>query len=192
MVNLHMQVSKRPFHSICITHCSLIVHQVNKPITDSPLLMSSYISHLTQLRCTGWSAKMDSMSCNGPHSSEFYTSMYDQFPCYESLCDGFSSIKMFDKEQEERSDPLPTPSHPQAFTWGSEMFSFDDSESVSSSERQTLLNSLSDSNTSKTTLVVKFRDSIDVIASPILLESLQRYIEVSLTVTRLASFETVL
>ena len=28
--------------------------QVNKPITDSPLLMSSYISHLTQLRCAHW------------------------------------------------------------------------------------------------------------------------------------------
>lgn len=28
--------------------------QVNKPITDSPLLMSSYISHLSQYRCSYW------------------------------------------------------------------------------------------------------------------------------------------
>ena len=30
--------------------------QINKPITESPLLMSSYISHLTQLRCSNWNA----------------------------------------------------------------------------------------------------------------------------------------
>ena len=30
--------------------------QVDKPITESPLLMSSYISHLTQLRCSNWNA----------------------------------------------------------------------------------------------------------------------------------------
>lgn len=29
--------------------------QVNKPIIDSPLLMSSYVSHLSQVKCTNWS-----------------------------------------------------------------------------------------------------------------------------------------
>lgn len=28
--------------------------QVNKPIIDSPLLMSSYVSHLSQVRCSNW------------------------------------------------------------------------------------------------------------------------------------------
>ena len=28
--------------------------QVNKPITESPLLMTSYISHLSQYRCSYW------------------------------------------------------------------------------------------------------------------------------------------
>ena len=32
--------------------------QVNKPITESPLLMSSYISHLTQLRCSNWASNL--------------------------------------------------------------------------------------------------------------------------------------
>ena len=151
--------------------------QVNKPITESPLLMSSYISHLTQLRCRSWENKIDSMTGKGPHSAEFYGSVFEQFPCYEMIQEGFSGIKMYDRDQEEHSDPIPTPSHPQGFTWGSDMFSFDDTDSFSSNDQQTLMNSLSDSNTSKTTLIVKLRDSIDVIASPILLESLQRYIE---------------
>ena len=151
--------------------------QVNKPITESPLLMSSYISHLTQLRCKSWENKIDSMTGKGPHSAEFYGSVFEQFPCYEMMSEGFSCIKMFDRDQEENNDPIPTPSHPQGFTWGSDMFSFDDTDSFSSNDQQTLINSLSDSNTSKTTLIVKLRDSIDVIASPILLESLQRYIE---------------
>ena len=143
----------------------------------SPLLMSSYISHLTQLRCRSWENKIDSMTGKGPHSAEFYGSVFEQFPCYEMISEGFSCIKMYDKDQEENSDPIPTPSHPQGFTWGSDMFSFDDTDSFSSNDQQTLMNSLSDSNTSKTTMIVKLRDSIDVIASPILLESLQRYIE---------------
>ena len=103
--------------------------------------------------------------------------MFEQFPCYEMINEGFSGIKMYDREQEESTEPIPTPSHPQGFTWGSDMFSFEDTDSFSSNDQQTLMNSLSDSNTSKTTLIVKLRDSIDVIASPILLESLQRYIE---------------
>lgn len=28
--------------------------QVNRQIIDSPMLMSSYVSHLTQVRCTNW------------------------------------------------------------------------------------------------------------------------------------------
>lgn len=151
--------------------------QVNKPITESPLLMSSYISHLSQLRCRSWENKIDSTTGKGPHSAEFYGSVFEQFPCYEMISEGFSGIKMYDREQEDNSEPIPTPSHPQGFTWGSDMFSFDDTDSFSSNDPQTLMNSLSDSNTSKATLIVKVRDSIDVIASPILLESLQRYIE---------------
>ena len=30
--------------------------QINQPITRSPLLMSCYISHMTQLNCTHWSS----------------------------------------------------------------------------------------------------------------------------------------
>ena len=35
-----------------------VCFQINKPITESPLLMSSYISHLTQLRCSNWNSNL--------------------------------------------------------------------------------------------------------------------------------------
>ena len=96
------------------------------------------------------------------------------------LQEGFSCIKMWDREQEENKrgeQPLPTPSHPQGFNWGEDMFCPEDSPTSSSGGKNTLLHSLSDSNTSKATVIVRFRDSVDIVSSPIMLESLQRYIE---------------
>lgn len=82
-----------------------------------------------------------------------------------------------DPTSAKNSEPFHTPSHPQGFTWGEDMFAAEDDSSTSSGGRQTLLHSLSDSNTSKATIIVKFRDSVDIVASPIMLESMQRYIE---------------
>ena len=154
MVNLHMQV--------------------NKPITESPLLLSSYLPHLTQLRCKTWDAKNSSLTRR-------QTNLLQQFPHFEMLQEGFSCIQMWDREQEDRregEEPLPTPSHPQGFTWGEDMFlGAEDSSSTSSNEKNTLLHSLSDSNTSKATVIIRFREAVDIVTSPIMLESLQRYIE---------------
>ena len=81
-------------------------------------------------------------------------------------------------DQKKPPEPFPTPSHPQGFSWTWEdMSGTEEDTSSSSAGRQTLLHSLSDSNTSKATIVVRFRDSVDIVASPIMLESLQRYIE---------------
>jgi hypothetical protein len=146
--------------------------QVNKPITESPLLLSSYLPHLTQLRCRAWETGTTSLSRR-------QTNLLQQFPHFEMLQEGFSCIRMEEREggEGDAEEALPTPSHPQGFTWGEDMFRAQDSPESSPSQGNTLLHSLSDSNTSKATIIVRFRDSVDIVASPIMLESLQRYIE---------------
>ena len=100
------------------------------------------------------------------------------------MFEGFSCIKMFDKDGEEclANNPIPTPSHPQGFTWGEDMFSLEDLDPETPSDKETLLQTLSDMNTSKSTIIIQFRDSVDIVTSPIMLESLQRCVE-SLTPT---------
>ena len=39
------------------------------------------------------------MTGKGPHSTEFYGSVFEKFPCYEMISEGFSCIKMYDKDQ---------------------------------------------------------------------------------------------
>ena len=78
-------------------------------------------------------------------------------------------------DQNKPPEPFSTPSHPQGFSWTWEdMSGTEEDTSPSSAGRQTLLHSLSDSNTSKATIVIRFQDSV---ASPMMLESLQRYFE---------------
>ena len=69
--------------------------QVNKPITDSPLLMSSYISHLTQLRCAHWTDPVaafhhEQQQQNGDGGGKILAD-------FDVLEEGFSVIKMCDK-----------------------------------------------------------------------------------------------
>ena len=140
--------------------------QVNKPITDSPLLMSSYISHLTQLRCGYW---------NEPPSSGSSTAQSEKpqvlvngtngkiLADFDMLEEGFSVIKMCDKKmadgEEDEKEEL------KEFDWDAQMEMGADSEFVSS---------LSDCNTSKTTIIVNFKGAIDIICCPIMLESVEK------------------
>ena len=75
---------------------------MNKPITDSPLLMSSYISHLTQLRCANWTDPVaafhhEQQQNSGGNSGKILAD-------FDMLEEGFSVIKMCDKAKEEIFD----------------------------------------------------------------------------------------
>ena len=83
-----------------------------------------------------------------------------------------SSLK--DGEDNPGSRHIPTPSHPQGFTWGQDIFSVEDIYPETPSDKETLLQTLSDMNTSKSTIIMQLRDSVDIVTSPIMLESLQR------------------
>ena len=147
--------------------------------------MSSYLTHLTQLRCKNVDLKLNTgNSVKQRPLSDLTCPILETLPCYEMMFEGFSCIKMFDTDGEESlaNKPIPTPSHPQGFTWGENMFSLEDLEPETPSDKETLLQTLSDMNTSKSTIIIQFRDSVDIVTSPIMLESLQKCVE-SLTPT---------
>lgn len=70
--------------------------QVNRLIVDSPMLMSSYVTHLTQAKCTNWDSARQNDQFNQPlfeKNSEdklVYTGMYEEI-CHLKL--GLNAIK---------------------------------------------------------------------------------------------------
>ena len=117
---------------------------MNKPITDSPLLMSSYISHLTQLRCAHWTDPVAAF-----HHEQQQQHNGKILADFDVLEEGFSVIKMCDKvaneEDVEEGQESKAPSG--GVDWDTQM-EFMEGE---------LESSLSDGNTSKTTVIVNFK-----------------------------------
>ncbi len=132
--------------------------QVSRPITDSPLLMSSYISHLTQLRCSYWKETVPVLS----HEPHLHGKIKPEFGMLE---EGFSVIKMKDRQKEQEEEKIATAGHDKHFEW--------DAVPEIGKTRGDFITSLSDPNTSRTTVIVKFSGSIDIICCPIMLQSLE-------------------
>ncbi|XP_076277866.1 transmembrane protein KIAA1109 homolog tweek isoform X6 [Lasioglossum baleicum] len=159
--------------------------QVNKPIVDSPLLMSSYVSHLTQVRCANWS-----QSSIPAGSSAFTTPLFQRtedgrlvyvgakhVPKFETIAEGFTSLKMI-----TRSDGSPTasssnktPTHP--YLWDSATISQMEGEEDHTTHNEEELLAAQHESGSRTTVIVKFKGDVDIMLSPMVLESLQRFID---------------
>ncbi|KAK2588447.1 hypothetical protein KPH14_004440 [Odynerus spinipes] len=158
--------------------------QVNKPIVDSPLLMSSYVSHLTQVRCSNWA--QSSLPSGG---DAFTTPIFQRtedgrlvyvggkyVPKLETIAEGFTSLKMI-----TRSDGSPiagssnkTPTHP--YLWDSTSLNQMEGEDNHTTHDEEELLAAHETG-SRTTVIVKFKGDVDVMISPMVLESLQRFIE---------------
>nr|XP_012134687.1 PREDICTED: uncharacterized protein KIAA1109 isoform X12 [Megachile rotundata] len=159
--------------------------QVNKPIVDSPLLMSSYVSHLTQMRCSNWS--QSSISAG---SGAFTTPLFQRteegrlvyvgaryVPKFETVTEGFTSLKMI-----TRSDGSPvasssnkTPTHP--YLWDSTTLNQMEGEIHHTTHNEEELLTVQHESGSRTTVIVKFKGDVDIMLSPMVLESLQRFID---------------
>ncbi|XP_076663219.1 transmembrane protein KIAA1109 homolog tweek isoform X13 [Andrena cerasifolii] len=159
--------------------------QVNKPIVDSPLLMSSYVSHLTQMRCSNWS--QSSISAGG---GAFTTPLFQRtedgrlvyvggryVPKFETVTEGFTSLKMI-----TRSDGSPvasssnkTPTHP--YLWDSATLTQMEGEEDHTTHNEEELLAVQHESGSRTTVIVKFKGDVDIMLSPMVLESLQRFID---------------
>ncbi|XP_015586515.1 uncharacterized protein KIAA1109 isoform X3 [Cephus cinctus] len=159
--------------------------QVNKPIVDSPLLMSSYVSHLTQVRCSNWS--QSSLPSGG---DAFTTPLFQRtedgrlvyiggryVPKFDTVTEGFTSLKMI-----TRNDGSPmagssnkTPTHP--YLWDNSALIQSESEDDNTAHNEEELLTAQHETGSRTTVIVKLKGDVDIMISPMVLESLQRFID---------------
>uniref|UniRef100_A0A0A9WZW5 Fragile site-associated protein C-terminal domain-containing protein n=1 Tax=Lygus hesperus TaxID=30085 RepID=A0A0A9WZW5_LYGHE len=161
--------------------------QVNKPIVDSPLLMSSYVNHLSQVTCLNWAYS------SFPTGSDAFTVPLFQktddgrlvyvgskfTPRFEKLTEGFTCLKMVNRNREGYSPPPSlgkTPTHP--YTWDilPPESSLDDSEETIGNTQEELLSFRNETGT-RMTLVIKMKGDVDIMVSPLVLESLQRFVD---------------
>ncbi|XP_065331514.1 bridge-like lipid transfer protein family member 1 isoform X1 [Cloeon dipterum] len=165
MVNLHMQV--------------------NKPIIESPLLMSSYINHLSQMRCHRWTQSSLPLGCDA-YTTPLFERTEDgkltyiggkYVPKFEMITEGFTTLKMLSRSQEYNHFTPPassnkqTPTHP--YMWDNATFL----QSDGSGDVEEEILAFQNEHGTRTTIIVKSRGDIDIMISPLVLESLQRFID---------------
>ncbi|XP_040563283.1 bridge-like lipid transfer protein family member 1 [Lepeophtheirus salmonis] len=144
--------------------------QLNKPITESPLLMTSYISHLTQLRCSNWT---QGSTCTDLLQNDAWQ------PKFDLLEEGIGSMVMTDKtEAKYEGESIPSPADSNNFSWDDlNNPKGEKNEANEENENKDITNYLGDANTSKTTIVITFKSAIDVKLSPVILEYSQKIFE---------------
>ncbi|RZC33149.1 hypothetical protein BDFB_010677, partial [Asbolus verrucosus] len=150
--------------------------QTNRLIIDSPMLMSSYVTHLSQSKCNNWGSQPK-------HCDQFSVPLFEKneegklvyvgarfVPSMEISSEGITSLKMVSK-----SDPIAsnkTPTSPYIHVWDQ-----DDIENDSSSfQEEELLSNQNDAG-SRTIVIVKLKGDLDIMISPLLLESFQRFVD---------------
>uniref|UniRef100_A0A8D8LL87 Uncharacterized protein KIAA1109 n=1 Tax=Cacopsylla melanoneura TaxID=428564 RepID=A0A8D8LL87_9HEMI len=166
--------------------------QVNKPIIDSPLLMATYINHLSQISCPNW------MSVSLPSGSDAFTVPLFQrsndgrlvfigskyLPKYDIITEGFTCLKMItrsspgvtnQKEKEASSSRTPTSVYP----WDNQAdpSNVKKLDEIEQNKVQEELISMRHESGTKTTVVIKMKGDIDIFITPLSLESLQRFID---------------
>lgn len=169
--------------------------QANRPIVDSPLLMASYLMHLAQVRCSNWS------HCSMPLGADAFS-----MPLFQKNEDGglvyigsklvphFDSyshwreikiVPRFDGNASTSNANVPPPcpsAPPKAHPWDPMIIvrEKDEKERASDGNKkdQEFLGAFhGEMPSSRTSLVVRFKGQIDIMLTPLLLESSQRMIE---------------
>ncbi|CAH2249421.1 jg25008 [Pararge aegeria aegeria] len=168
--------------------------QTNKPIVDSPLLMSSYMTNLPQYRCCNWT------TCSLPSGSDVFT-----LPLFRRAEDGslvyvgqkympsfepvgkVHTLKLIprkDGQNQNQHGPFsnlqphfnsqikPHP-YPQAW-WDLQQNVQDNQENTTDKSSASTVTTTSDT---KNGLFVKLRGEVDVMLTPLVLESTQKFVE---------------
>lgn len=116
-------------------------------------------------------------------------------PLMEPLSDGITSLKMVSRSDSGIGNQNKTPTSPFVYVWDNEEIENDSGENpqwnyvkyiskyifLGSFQEEELLGGSNDAG-SKTTIIVKLKGDLDIMISPLLLESLQRFVD-SLTPT---------
>lgn len=168
--------------------------QTNKPIVDSPLLMASYMHNLPQYKCPNWS------SCSLPSGSDVFT-----LPLFKRADDGtlvyvgqkylpsfepvgkINILRLVSKKdlnnQNQHGPYSNLPPHfnsqvkahpyPQGW-WDVQQTVQDSQENTTEKSSASTVTTTSDS---KSGLFVKLRGEIDIMLTPLVLESTQKFVE---------------
>ncbi|XP_021348394.1 uncharacterized protein KIAA1109-like [Mizuhopecten yessoensis] len=160
--------------------------QVNKPITKSPVLLACYSRHLTQMQCHDWyqpppsqgrghggQADPSLYSLSSAGQSAQYVHSLACVPHFIKLRQGFSISQMRTLEQEDvtRGTTSTTPKDGNTTEEGGSARGKDTVEDLED------ITELRMESASITTAVVKIKGSMDVLVTPLFLESFQRYVE---------------
>lgn len=172
--------------------------QTNKPIVDSPLLMSSYMQNLPQYRCPNWS------TCSLPGGGDVFT-----LPLFKRADDGtllyvgqkylptfepfgkVNVLKLISKKDipsgQNQHGPYSnlTPhfnsqikAHPYpAGWWDVQQSAQDNQETPGGTDAGAGVGGASTSSDSRAGVFVRLRGDVDVVLTPLVLESTQRFVE---------------
>jgi len=79
-----------------VAPCYVDLHgQINQPITKSPLLMSCYANHMTQLACSNWSAQAPQPDASRKTPVTMLTAV--GIPHFSYISEGFTPSLMIER-----------------------------------------------------------------------------------------------
>ncbi|XP_055837347.1 bridge-like lipid transfer protein family member 1 isoform X6 [Episyrphus balteatus] len=164
--------------------------QVNRPIIDSPLLMASYLNHLSQVKCFNWTA------CSFPSGPDVFSTplfheneeggltyigskMIPHFDLYSS----WKEIKVVPRYENSSGSSSST-----TFIGGPKSHPWDPSVLLKEEENEKSTNgfddgefmSLQTESASCTSVVARLKGQVNVFLTPLMLEGLQRMVEATI------------
>ncbi|CAM1304937.1 KIAA1109 (predicted) [Pycnogonum litorale] len=159
--------------------------QMNKTITDSPLLMSCYSHHLSHVICSNWSSlpplpQFSHRSSNAGHQ-----------PSFSYVSHGFTSIKMAEKSKllsshtsAGRTSTMSTPGYAETIPEFTPIIDFSgffdtnsDNEKGFDEEEFNAASEVYSDVGKRRVILVKLLNDVDVHVCPIMLEMMQRFVD---------------
>lgn len=163
-------------------------NQMDKPIIDSPLLMSCYNAHMSQYHCSQWNespppshlSQQTGFTQCGPNRDHLFSRFSTRWkPKFSMITEGFTTIHMVDKSK--------VPGYGKQYSWNqkstSEEFSPGslhkevDAKNNKNKSEEDMINGIPLCST-KTALIIKLKGDIHIMISPLMLESLKSFIDV--------------
>ncbi|XP_065578984.1 bridge-like lipid transfer protein family member 1 isoform X2 [Artemia franciscana] len=148
--------------------------QSSKPVSQSPLLMGTYMNHLTQVYCTKW--KSEKTITRQGIRKDFY-----KLPKFSQVTQGFTTLQMIHREH-KNVPPTPSPYLPHKqrrvsseSPWESPIISGTQSETNENDLEEALVFDKCSVNCN--TIVVKVRGPVNIMLTPLVLDSLQRFLD---------------
>lgn len=153
--------------------------QVNRQILESPMLMSSYISHLSQTSCVNWTSSVSERTATQPAAllqqrpDGRLVYVGGQFvPCMEPLAEGVAPLKLVSREETKSR----TSGQDGAEQWEGKGVADIATEVELNSDEDELLAHHGECGT-RTAVLIRVQGNLDIMVTPLLLESLQRFVD---------------